>query len=113
MVSKQPITAVIAARLAEARKAMGLSQRGLGTKMGLSKAQGSARVNRYEHGVTFVTMKTLDSLSEALDVPRAALLADTAAIARAIRLLAAHDEETQAQLVDALARLAEEVPNRS
>lgn len=105
MSGKLPLTEVLAARLAEARQVRGFSQRGLGQKMGLSKAQGSARVNRYEHGTTFLTMATLDALSNALDVPRASLLADTSAIAEAIRLLALHDETHQVRLVAALAKL--------
>lgn len=108
MSGKLPLTEVLAARLAEARQVRGYSQRGLGQRMGLSKAQGSARVNRYEHGTTFLTMATLDALANALDVPRASLLADTGPIAQAIRLLAQFEEAQQARLVMALAKLVDD-----
>lgn len=95
------------ARLAEARALRELSQRTLGEAMGMSKKQGSSRINRYECGGMFVTLKSLEVMAKALDVPVASLLADTSAMAKAIRLLAGRGEAEQERLVGALEALAD------
>lgn len=98
---------VFGARLAEARQLRGESQRALGEKMELSKSVGSARVNRYERGGSFVTMKSLVKLAEVLQVPAASLLAETSAMAEAIRLLGDFNEVDQGRLVEALRYFAQ------
>lgn len=99
---------VFGARLVEARRLRGESQRALGEKMELSKSVGSARVNRYERGGSFVTMKSLVKLAEVLQVPAASLLAETSAMAEAIRLLGGFDEAEQVRLVEVLRHLAQQ-----
>jgi transcriptional regulator with XRE-family HTH domain len=102
-----PLKDVFAARLIEARLLRGLSQRALGAKVRESKAQGSALVNRYEAGRSFATLPTLEELARALEVPMASLLAETPAVAEAIRLLSKQSEATQGRMVAALQELAE------
>lgn len=101
--------ALFAARLAEARKLRGLSQRALGDRMGLGKEKGSVRINRYERQVTAIGFQSLDALAEALDVPPAYLLADNPSMAEAIRLLASASPQQQALMLEAL-RLAIQDP---
>lgn len=96
------------ARLAEARALRELSQRTLGEAMGMSKKQGSSRINRYERGGMFVSLKSLEAMARALDVPVASLLADTSAIAKAIRLLARRGEAEQERLVTALVAMVDD-----
>lgn len=75
---------VLAARLVQARTLRGLSQRALGDRMGLGKATGSTRINRYERGVNSLSLDTLAQLAKALDVPPAFLLAESAELAETI-----------------------------
>lgn len=93
--------ALFAARLLQARQLRGLSQRSLGDRMGLGKAKGSSRINRYEHQVTAIGFDNLGTLAQVLDVPVAYLLADDAAMANAILALSQVDEAQR----DALAAL--------
>lgn len=62
----------------------GLSQRALGDRMGLGKATGSTRINRYERGVNSLSLDTLAQLAKALDVPPAFLLAESDELAHHI-----------------------------
>jgi len=84
----------------------GLSQRRLGEAVGLTKKAGSTRISRYEQGGSFATVPTLEALAAALDVPAAALLADTADLAEGILLLGSHADISR--LVQALRALAKD-----
>lgn len=97
---------VFAARLAELRQARGLSQRTLGEQMGLTKKQGSSRINRYESGQGFATAANLESLARVLDAPAASLLADSPEMAVAIELFGDFSRNDQARLLVALSVLA-------
>lgn len=66
--------------------------------MGLGKAKGSTRINRYEQQTSATSFESLSDLAEALDVPPAYLLADSAAMADAILELGKIDERQQANL---------------
>ncbi len=118
---EQSVYALFSARLKEARKSRGLSQRALGDRMGLGKEKGSARVNRYERQASAISFKGLEQLATALSVPPAFLIADNAVVAQVILELASSDEREQeralaiikslmsrSDLADALAGLADQ-----
>ena len=98
--------ALFAARLIQARQLRGLSQRALGDRMGLGKAKGSTRINRYEQQTSATSFDSLGELAEALQVPPAYLLADNATMAEAILELGQATESQQAQLVRVLQGLS-------
>lgn len=106
MPTRSTLAQVFAARLAEIRRWRGLSQRVLGERLGLTKKQGSSRVNRYERGSSFGTAASLEALAEQLDVPAAALLCPTPEMATALVLFAQQDRKTQRKLILALTALA-------
>jgi transcriptional regulator with XRE-family HTH domain len=68
-------------RLKEARLAMGISQRELGRRIGLSEEVVSSRVTRYELGTSEPDFATASKLAKELGVPLAYLLADNDALA--------------------------------
>ena len=90
--------AVFAARLVQARQLRGLSQRALGDRMGLGKATGSTRINRYEQQTSATSFESLADLAEALQVPPAYLLADSDPMADAILELGKATDQQQAKL---------------
>lgn len=55
----------------------GLSQRQLGELLGLGKATGGVRVNRYEQQASQADLKTVARLAIVLEVPMAFLFADS------------------------------------
>lgn len=93
-----PPRALFAARLVQARQLRGLSQRALGDRMGLGKTTGSTRINRYEQQTSAGSFESLGELAEALQVPAAYLLADSAPMADAILELGKADDQQQAKL---------------
>ena len=97
---------VVAARLRQARLLRGLSQREVGVRMGLDKDTASARISRYESESMAISLESLFSLADALQVPAAYLLASSAAMADAILLIGDESEIQQARLAQALAALA-------
>ena len=97
---------VVAARLRQARLLRGLSQREVGVRMGLDKDTASARISRYESESMAISLESLFSLADALQVPAAYLLASSAAMADAILLIGDESEVQQARLAQALAALA-------
>ena len=99
--------ALFAARLIQARKLRGLSQRALGDLMGLGKEKGSSRINRYEHQVTAIGFDNLEKLAEILQVPVAYLLAETPEMADAILALSQLPQGQQAQLASVLGTVVE------
>lgn len=68
-------------RLKEARLAMGISQRELGRRIGLSEEVVSSRVTRYELGTSEPDFATASKLAKELGVPLAYLLADSDTLA--------------------------------
>ncbi|MNV58136.1 Helix-turn-helix domain protein [compost metagenome] len=97
---------VVAARLRQARLLRGLSQREVGVRMGLDKDTASARISRYESESMAISLESLFSLADALQVPAAYLLASSAAMADAILLIGDESEVQQARLAQALAALS-------
>ncbi|WP_313273427.1 helix-turn-helix transcriptional regulator [Stenotrophomonas sp.] len=97
---------VVAARLRQARLLRGLSQREVGVRMGLDKDTASARISRYESESMAISLESLFSLADALQVPAAYLLASSAAMADAILLIGDESEVQQARLAQVLAALA-------
>ncbi|MEB1262491.1 helix-turn-helix transcriptional regulator [Xanthomonas campestris pv. campestris] len=89
---------LFAARLVQARQLRGLSQRGLGDRMGLGKEKGSTRINRYEQQASAVGFDSLDQLAKTLEVPAAYLLAETPEMADAILAIAQVDPAQQADV---------------
>ena len=89
--------ALFAARLVQARQLRGLSQRALGDRMGLGKTTGSTRINRYEQQTSATSFESLGELAEALQVPTAYLLADSAPMADAILELGKANDQQQAK----------------
>ena len=75
-------------RLKEARLALGISQRELGRRIGLSEDVVSSRVTRYERGTSEPDFVTASKLAKELGVPLAYLLADSDALADIILAVA-------------------------
>lgn len=75
-------------RLKRARLAMGISQRELGRRIGLSEDVVSSRVTRYERGTSEPDFLTASKLAKALNVPLAYLLADSDVLADIILAVA-------------------------
>ena len=73
--------------------------------MGLDKDTASARISRYESESMAISLESLFSLADALQVPAAYLLASSAAMADAILLIGDESEVQQARLAQALAAL--------
>ena len=74
MSSKPPIQTVLAARMKAARKALGLSQVGVGVGMGLPEDTSSARVNRWELAINRTSLEHAEQIAEVLRVPFPALV---------------------------------------
>lgn len=64
---------VIAHRIKTARLAMGLTQRELGLKIGLSEDVASARINRYEKMAMAPKLATIEKIAQALDIDSSVL----------------------------------------
>ncbi len=71
-------------RLKDARLALGISQRELGRRIGLSEDVVSSRVARYELGTSEPDFDTASRLAKELGVPLAYLLADNDVLAEII-----------------------------
>ena len=74
MPSKPPIQSVLAARMKAARKALGLSQLGVGVGMGFPEDTSSARVNRWELAINKTSLEHAEQVAEVLKVPFPALV---------------------------------------
>lgn len=71
-------------RLKESRLALGISQRELGRRIGLSEDVVSSRVTRYERGTSEPDFATASKLAKELGVPLSYLLADNDVLAEII-----------------------------
>lgn len=58
-----------------------VSQRALGAMLGMTKKNGSVRINRYEQQTSRADMDTAAEIAAALDVPLAYLFAESADLA--------------------------------
>lgn len=74
MPEKLPIQVILAARMKAARTALGLSQAGVGVRMGFPEDTSSARVNRWELGINQTSLEHAEQLAEVLRVPFPALV---------------------------------------
>lgn len=97
---KPTASAIFAAGLKVARELRGVSQRALGALLGLSKATGSTRINRYEQLASRPDIDTAAAIAEALDVPLAYLVADSDDLARLILAYSRLDEAQRTKLVE-------------
>lgn len=79
--NRLPALLIFSARLKQAREMRGLSQRQLGELIGLGKATGGVRVNRYEQQTSSADLQTASALAAALQVPLAFLFADSEELA--------------------------------
>jgi transcriptional regulator with XRE-family HTH domain len=75
-------------RLKKARLDLGISQRELGRRIGISEDVVSSRVTRYELGTSEPDFATASKLAKELGVPLAYLLADNDALADIILAVA-------------------------
>ncbi|MCU1127909.1 helix-turn-helix transcriptional regulator [Stenotrophomonas maltophilia] len=89
---------MFAKRLKEARLALGISQRELGRRIGLSEEVVSSRITRYELGTSEPDFATASELAKALGVPLAYLLADNDALADIILAAAGMSPAEQRKL---------------
>lgn len=85
-------------RLKEARLALGISQRELGRRIGLSEDVVSSRVTRYELGTSEPDFVTASKLAKELGVPLAYLLADNDTLADIILAVARMSPAEQRKL---------------
>ena len=85
---KLPARAVLAKRLHELRKDLGVSQAELGIRMGIPPDVASTRVNRYEKGVHAPDLETLEAMARELGVPLPYLVAQDERLAGLIRSFA-------------------------
>lgn len=99
VMSRPSIQAVFPGRLRAARLALGISQSELGRRIGLTPEVASSRVNRYETGRHLPDMETARKLAKELDVPVAAFLAESEALAEVIRRFDKADDELQARVL--------------
>ncbi|ATS64258.1 MULTISPECIES: helix-turn-helix transcriptional regulator [Xanthomonas] len=78
---------IFANRLRHARQQAELTQEALGVAIGLAPEVARTRINRYEKGVNECDLRTAKRLASELDMPLAALYAETPEIADAITAL--------------------------
>lgn len=76
------IHALFLRRLKARRLAVGLSQKGLGQEIGLPDETASARINRYERGVSEPDLRTAEAMAQALGVSLSYLVAPDERTAR-------------------------------
>jgi transcriptional regulator with XRE-family HTH domain len=91
-----------ARRLRAERLRVGISQRELGRRIGLSEDVVSNRVTRYESGASEPDFETVRKLALALGVPVAYLLADTDLLGEIILAAAALSPTEQKRLLSSL-----------
>lgn len=96
------IRSMFTKRLKEARLALGISQRELGRRIGLSEDVVSSRITRYELGTSEPDFTTAGKLAKELGVPLAYLLADNELIAQIILAASSLSPAEQKKLVTEL-----------
>ena len=93
---------LFAKRLRKARLALGISQRELGRRIGLSEDVVSSRVTRYERASSEPDFETADRLAKELGVPLAYLVADNDALAEVILAVASMSPSEQRKIASEL-----------
>lgn len=93
---------VFSKRLRQARLALGISQRELGRRIGLSEDVVSSRVTRYERGTSEPDFATAAQLAKELGVPLAYLLADNDALADVILAVSSMSPAEQRKIASEL-----------
>lgn len=96
--SSSNLRSMFTKRLKEARLALGISQRELGRRIGLSEEVVSSRVTRYELGTSEPDFATASKLAKELGVPLAYLLADNDVLADIILAAATMSPAEQRKL---------------
>lgn len=102
---KLPARAVLAKRLKELRKDLGVSQAELGIRMGIPPDVASTRVNRYEKGVHAPDLETMEAMARELGVPLPYLVAQDERLAVLIRSFGALSAVDQDRVLKALERV--------
>ena len=102
---KLPARAVLAKRLKELRKDLGVSQAELGIRMGIPPDVASTRVNRYEKGVHAPDLETLEAMARELGVPLPYLVAQDERLAGLIRSFAELSVADQDRVLKELERV--------
>ncbi|MBO9883583.1 helix-turn-helix transcriptional regulator [Xanthomonas perforans] len=97
---------IFAKRLREARLAVGLAQEALGGAVGISAEVARTRISRYENAVNECDLRTAKRLASELDMPLAALYAETREIAEAVTALTKLSIDEQRKEVARLQRKA-------
>ena len=69
METQDEFSNIVAKRLREARKKMGISQERLGVLAGIDEFSASARINQYERGKHIPDLNTLERLAAVLETP--------------------------------------------
>lgn len=108
------LRSMFAKRLKDARLALGISQRELGRRIGLSEEVVSSRITRYELGTSEPDFATASRLAKELGVPLAYLLADNDVLADIILAAAGLPSSEQRKLAAELkAKRASKLPPNS
>ena len=82
-----------------------VSQRALGAMLGMTKKNGSVRINRYEQQTSRADMDTAAEIAAALEVPLASLFSDSEGMAELICVYAKLEKSQQLQLLSEAKRL--------
>lgn len=99
---KKPKT-LFGVRLREARLKSGLSQKGLGIKIGLDASVASARLNQYEVGTHTPSFEIAQKLAKALKVPTPFLYAEDDLMAQIILGVGAMNARDRRELLNDVA----------
>lgn len=103
--SSPSLPSMFTKRLKEARLALGISQRELGRRIGLSEDVVSSRITRYERGTSEPDFATASKMAKELGVPLAYLLADSDVLADIILAAASLSPAAQRKLAGELQQL--------
>jgi len=77
----------------------GVSQRALGAMLGLTKKNGSVRINRYEQQSSKADMETAFRLADAMQIPAAFLFANDDRLAKIILFFSELTEEEKEEFM--------------
>lgn len=89
-----------------------VSQRALGAMLGMTKKNGSVRINRYEQQTSRADMDTAAEIAKVLDIPIAYLYSDNAVMAEMVQAfsrLSQRDQQKALEFVKALSSMSIEV----
>lgn len=99
-------SSVLAARLKQARVALGISQRELGIRAGIDEFVASARINQYERGKHVPDFATMERLAEVLGVPMPYFYARDDLLADAILKLGKLSEQAMLEVLQLICEKA-------